>query len=135
MRDNERAAAAEAVNTVRTKLVAFGLSAFMAGVAGGLFAYLYGHLSFDSFAPLASVTFATTAYIGGIGSIAGAVIAGIISSGGPVFELFSSSASVDRYQALIAGAGRGADRGSQPGWRGTRVQQELQGAHGPVASR
>jgi branched-subunit amino acid ABC-type transport system permease component/ABC-type branched-subunit amino acid transport system ATPase component len=105
VRDNERAAAAEAVNTVRTKLIAFGLSAFLAGVAGGLFAYLYGHLSFDSFAPLASVTFVTTAYIGGIGSIAGAVIAGIISAGGPVFELFASSASVDRYQALIAGAG------------------------------
>ena len=105
VRDNERAAAAEAVNTVRTKLIAFGLSAFMAGVAGGLFAYLYGHLSFDSFAPLASVTFVTTAYIGGIGSIAGAVIAGLISAGGPVFELFASSASVDRYQALIAGAG------------------------------
>jgi ABC-type branched-subunit amino acid transport system ATPase component len=105
VRDNERAAAAEAVNTVRTKLVAFGLSAFMAGVAGGLFAYLYGHLSFDSFAPLASVLFVTTAYIGGIGSIAGAVIAGLISAGGPLFELFSSSASVDRYQALIAGAG------------------------------
>ena len=105
VRDNERAAAAEAVNTVRTKLIAFGLSAFMAGVAGGLFAYLYGHLSFDSFAPLASVTFVTTAYIGGIGSIAGAVIAGVISAGGPVFELFASNASVDRYQALIAGAG------------------------------
>ncbi len=105
VRDNERAAAAEAVNTVRTKLIAFGLSAFMAGVAGGLFAYLYGHLSFDSFAPLASVLFVTTAYIGGIGSIAGAVIAGLISAGGPLFELFSSSASVDRYQALIAGAG------------------------------
>ncbi|HEX9623068.1 MAG TPA: branched-chain amino acid ABC transporter permease/ATP-binding protein [Streptosporangiaceae bacterium] len=105
VRDNERAAAAEAVDTVRTKLTAFGIAAFMAGVAGGLFGYLYGHLSFDSFAPLASVTFVTTAYIGGIGSIAGAVIAGIISPGGPVFELFSSSASVDRYQALIAGAG------------------------------
>ena len=105
VRDNERAAAAEAVNTVRTKLVAFGLSAFMAGVAGGLFAYLYGHLSFDSFAPLASVTFVTTAYIGGIGSIAGAVIAGLISAGGPVFELFANSGSVGRYQTLIAGAG------------------------------
>jgi ABC-type branched-subunit amino acid transport system permease subunit/ABC-type branched-subunit amino acid transport system ATPase component len=105
VRDNERAAAAEAVNTVRTKLIAFGLSAFMAGLAGGLFAYLYGHLSFDSFAPLASVTFVTTAYIGGIGSIAGAVIAGIISAGGPVFQLFASSPSVSGYQALIAGAG------------------------------
>ena len=41
----------------------------------------------------------------GIGSIAGAVIAGLISAGGPVFELFASSASVDRYQALIAGVG------------------------------
>ena len=105
VRDNERAAAAEAVNTVRTKLIAFGIASFLAGVAGGLFGYLYGHLSFDSFAPLASVTFVTTAYIGGIGSIAGAVIAGLISAGGPVFELFSTSASVDRYQVLIAGLG------------------------------
>ncbi|MFE5008740.1 ATP-binding cassette domain-containing protein [Streptomyces sp. NPDC056696] len=105
VRDNERAAAAAAVDTVRIKLVGFGIAAFLAGVAGGLFAYLYGHLSFGSFAPLTSVLFVTTVYIGGIGSISGAVIAGIISAGGPVFELFSSSASVDRYQALIAGVG------------------------------
>ncbi|MFE4956024.1 ATP-binding cassette domain-containing protein [Streptomyces sp. NPDC056653] len=105
VRDNERAAAAEAVNTVRTKLIAFGIASFLAGIAGALFGYLYGHLSFDSFAPLASVTFVTTAYIGGIGSIAGAVVAGLLSAGGPLFALFSSSASVDRYQALIAGVG------------------------------
>jgi ABC-type branched-subunit amino acid transport system permease subunit/ABC-type branched-subunit amino acid transport system ATPase component len=105
VRDNERAAAAERVDIVRTKLIAFAIAAFLAGVAGGLFGYLYGHVSFDTFAPLASVTFVTIAYIGGIGSIAGAVIAGLISSGGPLFELFSSSASVDRYQQLIAGVG------------------------------
>ena len=105
IRDNERAAAAEGVNVMRTKLIAFGIAAFLAGVAGALFGYLYGDVSFDSFSPIASVTFVTIAYIGGIGSIPGAVIAGLISAGGPVFNLLSSNASVNSYQTLIGGLG------------------------------
>jgi len=104
-RDNERAAAAEAVNTVGIKLIAFGIASFLAGIGGALFGYLYGHLSLAAFTPLASVTFVTVAYIGGIGSISGAVIAGMISAGGPVFNLLSSSNAVDKYQLLISGVG------------------------------
>ncbi len=51
------------------------------------------------------MTFVTIAYIGGIGSIPGAVIAGLISAGGPVFNLLSSNASVNSYQTLIGGLG------------------------------
>jgi ABC-type branched-subunit amino acid transport system ATPase component/ABC-type branched-subunit amino acid transport system permease subunit len=105
VRDNERAAAAEGVNIMRTKLIAFAVASFLAGSAGAQFAYLFGHISFDRFAPLASVTFVTVAYIGGIGSIGGAVIAGLIAAGGPLFNLFASNPSVDRYQALISGVG------------------------------
>ena len=105
VRDNERAAAAEGVNVMRVKLLAFAIASFLAGIAGALFGYLYGHVSFDSYAPLASVTFVATAYIGGIASLPGAVIAGLISAGGPVFALFASSASVEPYQLLISGLG------------------------------
>jgi ABC-type branched-subunit amino acid transport system ATPase component/ABC-type branched-subunit amino acid transport system permease subunit len=105
VRDNERAAAAEGVNVMRVKLLAFAIASFLAGLAGALFGYLYGHVSFDSYAPLASITFVATAYIGGIASLPGAVIAGLISAGGPVFTLFASSASVEPYQLLIAGLG------------------------------
>ncbi|MEV6927351.1 branched-chain amino acid ABC transporter permease/ATP-binding protein [Dactylosporangium sp. NPDC051485] len=104
-RDNERAAAAEGVSTMQTKLIAFGIASFLAGVAGSLFGYLYGHLAFESFGPMASIVFVTTAYIGGIASIWGAVIAGFISAGGPLFQLLSSSHAVDKFQLVIAGLG------------------------------
>jgi sulfate-transporting ATPase len=104
-RDNERAAAAEGVDVVQTKLIAFAIASFLAGLAGALFGYLYGHLSLDAFTPLASVTFVTVAYIGGIGSITGALIAGMISAGGPVFNLLSSNNAVNKYQLLISGVG------------------------------
>ena len=70
VRDNERAAAAEGVNVMRVKLLAFAIASFLAGLAGAMFGYLYGHVSFDAYAPLASVTFVATAYIGGIASLA-----------------------------------------------------------------
>jgi ABC-type branched-subunit amino acid transport system permease subunit/ABC-type branched-subunit amino acid transport system ATPase component len=105
VRDSERAAAAEGVNIVRTKLTSFVIASFLAGLAGAIFGTLYGHLSFGDFDPLASVTFVTTAYIGGIGSIAGAVIAGVISGGGPLFNLFASSETISTYQVLISGVG------------------------------
>jgi ABC-type branched-subunit amino acid transport system permease subunit/ABC-type branched-subunit amino acid transport system ATPase component len=105
VRDSERAAAAEGVSVVQTKLISFIIASFLAGLAGALFGTLYGHLSYSGFAPLASVTFVTTAYIGGIGSIAGAVIAGVISGGGPIFNLFASSETISTYQVLISGVG------------------------------
>ena len=104
-RDNERAAAAEGISTMQTKLVAFAIAAFLAGVAGGLLGYLYGRVTFDAFGPLASVFFVTTAYIGGIGSIWGAVIAGMVTVGGPLFNLLASSNSVDKLALVISGAG------------------------------
>ncbi|MGC0367367.1 ABC-type branched-subunit amino acid transport system permease subunit/ABC-type branched-subunit amino acid transport system ATPase component [Rhodococcus sp. 27YEA15] len=105
IRDNERAASAEGVNIVGTKLIAFAISAFLAGVAGAMLGYLYGSISFERFAPLASIGFLAVAYIGGIGSIGGAIFAGLLVAGGPIFNLMSSNPQIDRYQMLIAGLG------------------------------
>ena len=68
------------MTTLHYALIAFGIASFLAGIAGALYGYLYGHLSLDAFTPLASVTFVTVAYIGGIGSITGALIAGMATA-------------------------------------------------------
>jgi branched-subunit amino acid ABC-type transport system permease component/ABC-type branched-subunit amino acid transport system ATPase component len=105
VRDNERAAAAEGISVFRVKVIAFAIASFLAALGGSLFGYLYGHISFDQFATLTSVEFVATAYIGGIGSISGAVVAGMISAGGPLFVLFSSNDTTSRYQEVISGVG------------------------------
>ena len=45
VRSNERAAAAAAVDVRNVKLIAFGISAFIAGMAGTLYAYNFGSVS------------------------------------------------------------------------------------------
>jgi branched-chain amino acid transport system permease protein len=80
VRSNERAAEAAAINPRTVKLIAFGISAFIAGVAGCLYAYNFGSVSperFNAFAALGLIAFA---YAGGITQISGAVFAGLISA-------------------------------------------------------
>jgi branched-chain amino acid transport system permease protein len=80
VRSNERAAEAAAINPRTVKLIAFGISAFIAGVAGCLYAYNFGSVSperFDAFTALSLIAFA---YVGGITQISGAVFAGLISA-------------------------------------------------------
>jgi branched-chain amino acid transport system permease protein len=80
VRSNERAAEAAAINPRAVKLTAFGISAFIAGVAGCLYAYNFGSVSperFNAFTALGLIAFA---YAGGITQISGAVFAGLISA-------------------------------------------------------
>ncbi|MDQ6910827.1 MAG: ABC transporter permease, partial [Actinomycetota bacterium] len=91
-RANERAAAAAGVDTSRAKFGAFGLSAFIAGIAGSLLGYQQGQLSFGSFGVFVSLSFLAIAYLGGIARISGAMAGGALVAGGIVFtavdELF-----------------------------------------------
>lgn len=59
----------------RTSIViAFGLSAALTGVSGGLYAHLVGYLSVSSFSLGTSLSFLTMVVIGGTSRIAGAVL-------------------------------------------------------------
>jgi branched-chain amino acid transport system permease protein len=73
-RDNERAADAAAVPTTNVKLGAFLLAGVIAGVAGGLHVLLLSSVEQGSYQPIDSINLFATAVIGGLGSIAGAVI-------------------------------------------------------------
>ena len=80
VRSNERAAAAAAINPRTVKLYAFGIAAFVAGVAGVLYAYNFGSVSADRFDPVTALSLIAFAYAGGITLISGAVFAGLLAA-------------------------------------------------------
>ncbi len=74
VRDGEVAAQALGVDLLRTKAMAFGLSAFYAGTAGGLQALMLGYVAPESFDLFQMVLMKAMIVLGGLGSIAGSVI-------------------------------------------------------------
>lgn len=73
IRDSEVAARAMGVNLVRYKTTAFALSAFYAGIAGGLYAHLLRGISPEDFTIFLSIDFVTMIVLGGLGSVSGAL--------------------------------------------------------------
>ncbi|HEY0935518.1 MAG TPA: branched-chain amino acid ABC transporter permease/ATP-binding protein [Trebonia sp.] len=80
IRSNERAASAAAINPRTVKLYAFTIAAFIAGVAGVLYAYDFGSVSQDRYDPITALSLIAFAYAGGITLISGAVFAGLVSA-------------------------------------------------------
>ncbi|WP_050028202.1 branched-chain amino acid ABC transporter permease [Verrucomicrobium sp. BvORR034] len=77
VRDDEVASESMGVNTVRYKVVAFVLGAFFAGLAGGLYAHLFGAIDPKGFGFLKSVDIIIMVILGGMGSTLGVVVAAI----------------------------------------------------------
>src|SRR5579875_859153 len=104
VRSNERAAAAAGINVARTKLLAFGLSAFIAGLAGCLYAYSVQTVSPPAFSALNSVTLLAIVYVASVGRISGAVVAGILlSANGLLVTLVNIRLNIGEYQPVVAG--------------------------------
>jgi branched-chain amino acid transport system permease protein len=74
VRDSEPAARSFGVNVPLYRAVAFGISAFCAGVAGALLSDLAGFVNPDSFGPQLSITVLVGAVVGGVGSMLGPVL-------------------------------------------------------------
>ncbi len=104
VRSNERAASAVGIDVARTKLLAFGLSAFIAGIGGALFAYQQQTISPPSFAVFTSLSLLAVTYVAGVGRISGAVVAGIMLSGtGLLVTAMDKAFNVGKYQLVVAG--------------------------------
>jgi branched-chain amino acid transport system permease protein len=99
IRASEVAAQASGINPAAYKTVAFVLSAFYTGVAGGLFAFVVGFLSPDAFDVFLSVDFLVMIILGGLGSVWGSVAGAAI-----VTVLNDSLAGFQTYRPLIFGA-------------------------------
>jgi branched-chain amino acid transport system permease protein len=85
VRGNERAAEAYGVRVTQAKLTAFAISGFLAGVAGCLLTMISQQYSESPFTADQSVAVFTAAVVGGVGSLAGAVMGAIFAKGGSWF--------------------------------------------------
>jgi branched-chain amino acid transport system permease protein len=83
MREDEDAAEAMGVDTVRVKLLAFGTGAFFAGLGGAIYASRQQHIFPDDFTLLVSINALALIIIGGLGSIPGVIIGSIVLIGLP----------------------------------------------------
>jgi branched-chain amino acid transport system permease protein len=106
MRANERAAAAAGVNVSATKLLAFAISAFIAGIGGAVIAYRSGNATPDKFDYTQSLVIFAFAYLGGISSVGGAIAGGFLVAGGLVFTFLQQSLGVPpEFTLLLGGLG------------------------------
>lgn len=78
VRDHDIAASALGVNPARAKILSFGISSFLAGVAGAMFAWQQQYITVDPpFNLLLSVQYIAMIVLGGLGTIFGAVAGAI----------------------------------------------------------
>ena len=103
VRSNERAAAAAGIDVRNTKLAAFGIAAFIAGMAGALYAYNFGSVSYSRFGAVTALGLIAFAYFGGITMVSGAVIAGVGATEGLLPHAFDKWFGLSGNWALLIG--------------------------------
>ena len=91
VRENSHAAAGMGINVAKYKIMAFGISAFLAGMAGAFYAHMVGFISPDTFTSTQSNMFMTMLLFGGIATIPGSLIGAAIIT--VITELLQSFAS------------------------------------------
>jgi len=74
IREDETAAELVGVNTRRVKILIFVFSAFLAGLAGGLFAHELQFINPRSFTILKSTEMLVMVYLGGVASLGGSIL-------------------------------------------------------------
>src|ERR687898_508450 len=115
VRSNERAAASIGVDVAVAKLVAFGMAAFLAGLGGALIGYSRGQLSATSFGVSVSLTLLAFAYLGGITSVGGALVAGTLAPLGIGYVVLDRATDLGEHYVLVSGILLGATAVLNPG--------------------
>ena len=94
IRDGEVAATSSGVNPALYKVLAFGVSAAFAGAAGSLLAIETAYVNPDTFPVSISILLLASAVIGGLGSLAGAILGALLyvflpiySQNPPIFDV------------------------------------------------
>jgi branched-chain amino acid transport system permease protein len=99
MREDELAAEAMGVSTVKYKLLAFAMGAAVGCLSGALFAVQIGSIAPASFTIIVSITALAVVIVGGMGSIPGVVVGTMLLIGLPgLLDEF------EEYRLLVYGA-------------------------------
>ncbi len=78
IRENELAAQMSGINTFKYKMLAMCMSAFYAGIAGGMLAHYFGYLQPKMFMMVKSTEYTIMVIFGGMGSITGSVVGTVL---------------------------------------------------------
>lgn len=104
VRANERAAAAAGIDVARTKVLGAGIASFVAAIAGVMIAYKSSTLTGGGLSAQDGLQLLALAYLGGIGSIAGAVVGGVLAPSGLfTVAILGGGSSIDQF--LLTGIG------------------------------
>jgi branched-chain amino acid transport system permease protein len=76
--DDEIAAEAMGVNTTKYKVLAFVVSSFFAGIAGGLYAHFKQYINPDGFNFMRSIEIVVMVILGGMGNTVGVILAAVL---------------------------------------------------------
>lgn len=98
VREDEVAAAAMGVNTVTTKLLAFGIGAAFSGFAGAYYGTKLSLVGPDAFSFVVSVTVLVMVVLGGMGNIPGVIVGALLI----YYVLFSFLGNLPDYLASLA---------------------------------
>jgi branched-chain amino acid transport system permease protein len=90
------------INTTRFKILAFVIGAFYAGLAGGLYAFLFRYINPKDFGFMRSIEILCMVVLGGMGNTYGAVFGAAIITILPEF-LRSVSPVVAQYRMVLYG--------------------------------
>lgn len=101
VRDNELAASTCGIDVFRTKTIAFGISAALGGLGGGLFAGAFSYISPDQFTFNESIVLLTMALLGGVQSPVGALLGTILLVLLPEWLRFLRQAYLAVYGAAV----------------------------------
>ena len=105
VRTNERSAAAVGISVVNVKMIAFAIGAFVAGLGGSLLAYQQQAITYESYSALAGLGVLATAYLAGITSIHGGLLAGFLAEGGLMYVIIDRNFKVGQWYGIISGLG------------------------------
>jgi len=105
VRSNERAAASVGISVSANKLLAFAIASGLAGMGGCFIGYSRGQLSAESFTVFVGLSFMAFAYLGGITSVGGALVAGLSAPLGLTFVILDRNIELGQSYTLIAGIG------------------------------
>jgi branched-subunit amino acid ABC-type transport system permease component len=104
VRANERAAASVGVDVARTKVLAAAIASFLAAVAGVMFAYKAVDFTGAGLDAQKGLELVALVYLGGVGAISGAVIAGVLAPSGVFLQVVAGGgASVELFLATGLG--------------------------------
>ena len=99
IRNSEAAAQALGISLAQVKVIAFTISAFYAGLAGGLYAPLVGFVDPVEFGLWTSIFHLTMIIVGGLGSLMGSVVGAVVITGLPEWLR-----GLKEYRDLASGA-------------------------------